>query len=97
MTEIPLRGPDGTPRYPAEDLKWHTGSWPAETGEGEKKAGYSAATAAVSALTAAFYDMLYRTLTEGAPLEITPEQVRRQIAVIEECHRQNPQLYRQSK
>jgi len=37
--------------------------------------------------------MLHKTLTSGAPLEITPEQVRRQIAVIEECRRQNPQVY----
>jgi len=37
-----------------------------------------------------FYSHLYKTLTEGAPLVITPEQVRQQIAVIEECHRQNP-------
>ena len=32
----------------------------------------------------------YKTLAEGSPLVITPEQVRRQIAVIEEAHRQNP-------
>ena len=38
----------------------------------------------------AFYTHLYATLTEGAPLAITPQQVRQQIAVIEECHRQNP-------
>jgi len=37
-----------------------------------------------------FYKHLYKTLAEGAPLIITPEQVRRQIAVIEEAHRQNP-------
>ncbi|HPD13706.1 MAG TPA: Gfo/Idh/MocA family oxidoreductase [Planctomycetota bacterium] len=37
-----------------------------------------------------FYSHLYKTLTAGAPLVITPEQVRQQIAVIEECHRQNP-------
>jgi predicted dehydrogenase len=37
-----------------------------------------------------FYKHLYKTLADGAPLVITPEQVRRQIAVIEECHRQNP-------
>ncbi len=37
-----------------------------------------------------FYTHLYATLAEGAPLVITPEQVRRQISVIEECHRQNP-------
>jgi hypothetical protein len=37
---------------------------------------------------------LYRTLPAGRPLEITPAQVRRQIAVIEECQRQNPRIYR---
>jgi hypothetical protein len=37
-----------------------------------------------------FYRRLYQSLAEGAPLAITPQQVRRQIAVIEECHRQNP-------
>ncbi len=36
-----------------------------------------------------FYGHLYRTLTEGAPLVITPLHVRRQTAIIEECHRQN--------
>jgi len=41
-------------------------------------------------MAAEFYKHLYATLTEGAPLVVTPEQVRRQIAVIEECHRQNP-------
>jgi hypothetical protein len=46
---------------------------------------------------ARFYRELYRTLTAGAPLRITPEQVRRQIAVIEECQRQNPQIYRKLK
>ncbi|NLW51238.1 MAG: Gfo/Idh/MocA family oxidoreductase [Candidatus Brocadiaceae bacterium] len=37
-----------------------------------------------------FYNRLHEALTEGAPLVITPQQVRRQIAVIEECRRQNP-------
>ncbi len=37
-----------------------------------------------------FYSHLHKTLTEGAPLVITPQQVRRQVAVIEKCHRQNP-------
>ena len=37
-----------------------------------------------------YYGKLYATLTEGAPLAIHPDQVRRQIEVIEECHRQAP-------
>ena len=35
-----------------------------------------------------FYDHLYKVLREGAKLEITPQQVRVQMAVMEECHRQ---------
>jgi hypothetical protein len=45
-------------------------------------------------MSRSFYDMLYKTLTKGAPLEITPQQVRQQIAVIEEAQRQNPAIYK---
>ena len=38
----------------------------------------------------AYYDHIYAVLRESAKLEITPQQVRAQVAVIEECHRQNP-------
>ena len=44
-------------------------------------------------MAGAYYAMLHRTLTEGAPLEITPQQVRQQIAVIEAAQRQNPHIY----
>ena len=33
---------------------------------------------------------LYAALTEGKPMEVTLEQVRRQIMIIEESHKQNP-------
>ena len=46
------------------------------------------------ALRTAFYTMLYKTLTQGVPLAITPAEVRQQVAVIEECHRQNPHIYK---
>ena len=38
----------------------------------------------------AYYTTVYEHLTEGKPLTVTLRQVRRQIAVIEEAHRQNP-------
>lgn len=95
LTLVPLSSPDGTPCYPSENLKWHTGSWPTPDGSDGKKAAYSAAAAPTQGgMTGSYYSMLYKTLTAGKPLEITPEQVRRQIAVIEECHRQNPQIRR---
>lgn len=40
----------------------------------------------------AFYNDAYGVLVENAPRTITLDQVRRQIAVIEEAHRQNPNL-----
>jgi scyllo-inositol 2-dehydrogenase (NADP+) len=38
----------------------------------------------------AFYNNVYDALVKGAQLVVTPEQVRRQVAVIQECHRQSP-------
>lgn len=60
---------------------------------GENAAYSSAAAPTQGGMTGKFYNMLYNTLTNGTPLEITPRQVRRQIAVIEECQRQNPQIW----
>ncbi len=96
LITAPLSKPDGTPAYPREELTWHAGAWPVAPDAQAKEAGYSAAAAPkqTSNLVVTFYSMLYKTLTRGASLEITPEQVRRQIAVIEECRRQNPQIYK---
>jgi predicted dehydrogenase len=66
--------------YCAEQLTWHDDSWtvpPAQEG-------------LFATISEAFYADLYHSLVDGAPLVITPEQVRRQIMVIEECHRQCP-------
>ncbi len=87
----PLAKEDGTPSYPVEQLPWQTGSWP-EAKAGDAAAGY-VANQPRSDMTADYYSMLHRTLTSGAPLEVTVQQVRRQIAVIEACRRQNPALY----
>jgi len=90
----PLFKADRTPDYCGESLTWHTGSWPAAPDAKSKQAGYSAAAAPTQGgMTGQYYTMLYNTLTRGTPLKITLEQVRRQIAVIEECRRQNPQIY----
>ena len=88
-----LSKPDGLPDYCSETLKWQEEKWPGASA-GTAAAAYSPATAAGANMTETFYNMLYKTLTAKAPLAVTPEQVRRQIAVIEECRRQNPQIYR---
>ena len=94
LTTVPLSNPDGTPSYPVDELRWHTGAWPAAMpAAAQKKTGYSPAAAATTNLTQAYYDRFYETLTAGTPMETTLKLARRQIAVIEECQRQNPQIY----
>lgn len=60
------------------DLVWHEETWerPANT----------------TSKSAAFYDDFYTTLHDGAPLAVTPQQVRRQIAVLEKCRKQLARL-----
>jgi predicted dehydrogenase len=83
LRRTPLSKPDGTPSYCTDSLKWHVRKWRIPESKGNMFA----------VMSGAFYRMLYRTLTTGTPLDITPEQVRQQIAVIEECQRQNPGIY----
>jgi predicted dehydrogenase len=78
LIKTPLCGVDDLPKYPEEKLKWYEDSWSAD--------GSGAFTTAVDGL----YQSVYNSLTKGVPLLVTPEQVRQQIQVMEECHRQNP-------
>jgi scyllo-inositol 2-dehydrogenase (NADP+) len=81
LIEEPICKPNGQPAYCGEELTWYSESWTPE----DSPAGLPP--------TGRLYQMVYNTLTTGAPLEVTPAQVRRQIAVIEECQRQNPAIY----
>jgi len=74
----PYTDKDGLPAYCADSVKWVEREW-------ELKKGHY-----FDASTAAYYNMLHRVLTKGALLEVTHDEVRQQIAIIEECHRQNP-------
>lgn len=71
---MPERPVEKTPTpgrsYNSEKLEWHTDTW-----EGTDLSD--------NMLNLQFYRDLYATLHEGAPLAISPESVRRQIAVIE--------------
>ena len=77
LTTTSIHKPDGTPAYCSDALEWRKEEWIAPQGKG-----------LFETMAAAFYAMLHRSMTEGAPLEITPQQVRQQIAVMEEAHRQ---------
>jgi len=66
--------------YCSEKLTWHEDKWDATPEE----------TDTFHCMANKFYSNLYDALLNGAPLVVTPEQVRRQIAVIEKAHKQNP-------
>ncbi len=74
----PLQNAEGKPMYCGEKLEWHEESWSA------KDSG--AFTNAVDE----YYTMIYNYMLNGRPMEIMPYQVRQQMAVADEAHRQNP-------
>lgn len=75
----PLADERGLPAYCSEKLEWHEGAWEMPAGEDM-----------FAMMSRSYYDMIHAHLTRQAPLTVTLRQVRQQIAVIEECHRQNP-------
>lgn len=80
LIKTPLEKEDGTPSYCSEQLVWYE-----ELADLSEQAKDS-----FKFMTTKYYTMIHKVMTEGAQLEITPQQVRQQIAVIEEAHRQNP-------
>lgn len=84
LTKEPLFQANGLPAYCSETLTWHTGNWSLELPEGRSP---------IELMTEELYMMLHRHLTQGAALEITPQQVKQQMMVMEECRRQNPDIY----
>ena len=83
VTTRPIHNPDGSPAYCGETLKWHERKWKLPKSQGDL----------FQTMGVKFYRMLHKHITADGPLLITPDQVRQQIAVIEECHRQNPHIW----
>ena len=79
LIKTPLSHADGSPAYCGETLPWVTETWDA----GEDDTPFTTA-------VYRYYTTVYEHLTCGKPLVVTPQQVRLQIAVAEEAHRQNP-------
>ena len=69
--------PEALPTYCGETLKWYEESW-----DGDPQAPFIAA-------VAEYYNQIYLLFTEGRPHDIQPKQVRQQIAITREAHRQN--------
>ncbi|UKS30958.1 Gfo/Idh/MocA family oxidoreductase [Paenibacillus sp. HWE-109] len=84
LIKEPLVNANGLPAYCSETLTWHADSWNLVLAEDRDT---------MSHMTEQLYLMLHRALTQGADLEITPQQVRQQLLVIEECQKQNPHIY----
>ncbi|MFK7695476.1 Gfo/Idh/MocA family protein [Paenibacillus sp. HJGM_3] len=80
----PLVDKNGNPAYCSEQLTWYEDNWENVAPEGMN---------AFEVMTNTLYKKLYATMTEGAAPEITPEQIRQQMAVMQECRRQNPHIY----
>ncbi|UKI33228.1 MAG: hypothetical protein L6W00_07060 [Lentisphaeria bacterium] len=71
-------------QYCSENLEWQEECWHfSETPSGAKN---------FQIMSGAFYSELYDVLRNGGTREITLAQVRRQIGIMEEAHRQNPLL-----
>ncbi len=77
LTREPLEGR----AYCREELTWHTDSWDMKLPEGQKM---------FDVMAFAYYSNLYDVLRNDGELEAKPEHIRQQIAVMEECFRQNP-------
>ena len=95
LTREPIEKPDGTPAYCSEKLEWVEKSWNVNDASDNKEDKQNSDSGYIPKEPPAnpamdFYKMLYNHMVNDAPLEITPQQIRQQIAVIEECHRQNP-------
>lgn len=69
---------DGTPAYCGEKLPWVEEYW-----DGDPNAVFNAS-------VGTYYNMVYEHIVNNVPLAITLKQVRQQVAVFEEAHRQNP-------
>lgn len=76
LCEAPLPGPS----YCSDKLTFIEDSWDVPANDSDL----------FGSMAACFYKNLYDVLTTGCALTVTPEQVCQQIAVMEECHRQNP-------
>ena len=67
--------PDPNRAYNKEDIPWKKQIW--------KRAGSTSR-------DPNFYNDVYKTIRQNKPLYITPESVRRQIALIQKCHKMCP-------
>lgn len=74
-------------RYPQEDLPWEEQTWSLKEVKQGNAVGYTLQSFQCGSTVS--YDNLYHVIRNRGRLLVTPAQVRKQIVVLEECHRQN--------
>ena len=79
LVKGPLEGAGRMPVYCGEKIRYYENTWnsPPEVG-------------GMDYWGRCYYLQVYDALTAGKPMDVTLDQVKRQIRMIEECHRQNP-------
>lgn len=83
LTKAPLQHADGSPAYCSEQLTWYDEEWHVDDAQGKDL---------FLTMARAYYGSLYDALVHGKPMQVTVQDVRQQIAVMEECFRQNPRF-----
>jgi len=79
-------------KYPSEQLPWIEDSWKLEVDAEQKTSGYTLRSFSSGPKT--LYDNIHDVLRKKGKILVTLPQVRRQIAILEEAHRQNPHIWR---
>jgi hypothetical protein len=75
-------------KYPGEKLDWSEETWNVDPNLLEGAVGYTLPSLATGPKK--FYHNMFDVIRNNGELLITLPQVRRQIVILEECHRQNP-------
>lgn len=75
-------------QYPREELDWIEEAWTLEEEKKKNAVGYTLIS--LESGPERFYNNVYDVIRNRGKLLITPAQVRKQIAVMEACHKQNP-------
>ena len=75
----PLETEGRLPCYCSEEVKYYDESWTAPT-----------STSGMNFWGECYYREVYDALVNGKPMQINLDQVKTQVRIIEECHRQNP-------
>jgi len=74
--------------YPSEKLPWKEDAWKIDEDLTKVSSGYTLRSYQYGVKI--IYEALHKAICTGSTLAVTLPEVRRQIMVMEECHRQNP-------